>query len=529
MARLSRGWLGVCLFSLSFNLGFSLVFKEISAPDVVPPSLNTRTTEDLDFSYLDLLSRDSFYWTGAQNGHPTLANLTIDLPGDDETVVSIDRFKHLLASIQCTNGTMTIPFKNDKAYEYIKRGWEWLNDVDPHKLVIVVGAGDCGWNPTRIPFAASSVVFDDVANTAKFFGKTMAWKDFQNYELTVGRYRPVSASNAVSQRDFDKTLTLPFNLPLPFSSGQIQTPVDALALTWFCADCGTQGSFDFGFHIETKYGIPQGASISLSPNGVKAVLAPRIAIQADIGGDIDDEWEIGKIPVGGISIPGGILDVGPQVTFSLGYSIGPLQGSAGISTGITASLPDDSELEIGLISPDVSSTGWSPKLDTKPVTVDARLVGEVLVYVKASIDLSAEALGQGFEAGINLKPYVGGALMAQASSGEVCEGEGNHYGVKVYPKAGIALNADVAKANDPEDPLAEAVIASVTASLPTYCASFGGSSGTSSSPMPSSSVASSSIPAPPATTNPTGSASPIPTPSSSSNLIRRETYVTSLL
>ncbi|KAL2846116.1 hypothetical protein BJY01DRAFT_234715 [Aspergillus pseudoustus] len=525
MARLSQGFLRAFLIFLLFQVGFSLVFKEIPAPDVVPRALRTRTAEDLDLSYLDLLSRDSFYWTGAQNGHPTLANLTIDLPGDDETVISIDRFKHLLTSIYCTNMTMTVKLKNDKAYEYIKRGWEWLNDVAPNKLVVVAGAGDCGWNPTRIPFAASTVVFDDVANTARLVGKTMTWRDFQNYELTVGRYRPVS--DAVSRRDIDKTLALPFNLPLPFSSGQINTPVDALDLTWFCVDCGTQGSFDFGFHIETKYGVPKDASISLSPNSVKAVLTPRIAIQADIGGDIDDEWEIGKIPVGGISIPGGILDVGPQVTFSLGYSIGPLQGSAGISTGVSVSIPDDSELEISLISPDISSTGWAPKLEMKPITVDARLVGEVLVYVKASIDLSAEALGQGFEAGINLKPYVGGALMAQATSGEVCEGEEDHYGVKVYPKAGVALNADVAKADDPADPLAEAVIASVTASLPTYCAGFGGDKDPSSTPGPSSSAP---TPAPSATSNPTESSSPVSTsactPCSSSKLVRRELYTT---
>ncbi|KAL2863315.1 uncharacterized protein BJX67DRAFT_262830 [Aspergillus lucknowensis] len=508
MARLSQGWFSAFLPFLFFQVSLSLVFKEAPASDVVPTDLHTRAVEDLDFSILDLLSRDSFFWTGTQNGHPALANLTIDLPGDDENVVTVDRFKHLLMSVQCTDRTMTLGFKDDKAYGYIKRGWQWLNDLDPRKLVVVAGAGDCGWNPTRFPFSAATVDFDDVANTAKLHGGAIAWKDFQNYELTVGNYRPVS--NPLGQRDIDKSLSLPFNLPLPFSSGKLQTPVDALDLTWFCADCGTEGSFDFGFHIETKLGIPTGASISLSPNGVKATLNPRIAIQADIGGDIDNEWEIGKIPIGGISIPGGILDVGPEITFSIGYSVGPLQGSAGITTGVTVSIPDDSELEISLISPDVSSVGWDPDLETKPVTVDARLVGEVLLYVKASIDLTAEALGQGFEAGINLKPYVGGGIMGQATSDEVCPGEGDHFGVKVYPKAGVALVADVAEADDPEDPLAEATIASVTASLPTYCAGFGGGGGSSSTGVPSSSIPVQTITPPP---------TPYPTPSSF--LIRR--------
>jgi hypothetical protein len=321
--------------------------------------------------------------------------LTIDLPGDDETVVSLERFKHLLKSVQCTNRTMTLGLKNDKAYGYIKRGWQWLNDVDPHKLVIIASARQCNWNPARFPFSASTVVFDDAANTAKLVGKVIAWKEFQNYELTVGNYRPVSTS-ALAHRDIDKTLSLPFNFPLPFPSGRLNTPVDGLAMTWFCADCGTQGSFDFGFHIETKLGIPKGASISLSPNGVSASLAPRIAVQADLSGDVDHEWELGQIPIGGITIPGGILEVGPQITFSLGYAVGPLQGSAGITSGVTVIIPDDSELEIGLIDPDISSTGWTPEVETKPFTVDARLYGEAMVYVKASIDLSAEALGTCF-------------------------------------------------------------------------------------------------------------------------------------
>ncbi|KAL2825977.1 hypothetical protein BDW59DRAFT_172082 [Aspergillus cavernicola] len=372
MARLSHGWLNAGLLFLFFQSSFSLVFQEVRAPDVVPPALRTKTSEDLDFSILDLLGRDSI--------------------------------KHLLRSVQCTNNTMSMGFKNDKAYGYIKRGWQWLNDIDPHKLVVVAGAGDC-------------------------IGRTIAWKEFQDYELTVGNYEPVSRS-ALAQRDIDETLSFPFDLRLPFSSGKLNTPIDDLSLTWFCADCGTEGSFDFG------------ASISLSPNGVKAILNPRIAVQADISGDIDEEWEIGKIPIGGISIPGGILDVGPQITFSLEYTVGPIQGSA--------------------------------EVETKPVTVDARISGGVSLYVKASVELSAEAPSQGLKAGINLQPYVGGSLMAQATSDEVCPDEGDHYGVKVYPKAGVALNAAVAKANDPEDPLAKAVIASITASLPAYCTGFGG-------------------------------------------------------
>ncbi|KAL4886257.1 hypothetical protein BJY04DRAFT_213788 [Aspergillus karnatakaensis] len=486
MARILHSWVSAILLFLLFQIGLALVFEEIPAPDVVPSTLRTRNSEDFDSSLFDLHGRESFYWGGSQNGHLALANLTIDLPGDDETVVSLETFKHLLSYFQCTNRTMTLGLENENAYSHVKSTWQWLNDVDPHKLVVVAGAGECGWNSARIPFSASTVVFDDAANTAKLVGRTISWKDFQNYELTVGNYRPVPTSG-LAQRDIDKSLTLPFSFPLPFPAGQLNTPVDKLALTWFCADCGVEGSFDFGFHIETKLGVPKGASISLSPNGVAATLTPRLAVQADLTGDLDNEWEIGNIPIGGITIPGGILEIGPQITFSLGYSVGPLQGSAGINAGVTVTIPDNSELEIELIDPDIASSGWTPEVETKPFTVDARLYGEALLYVKAAVELSAEALGQGFEVGVNLQPYVGGAMMGQATSGEVCPNEGDHFGVKVIPRVGVALNAAVAKASDPEDPLAEVVVASITAPIPMYCTAWGGDGDSSSTSAPSSS------------------------------------------
>ncbi|KAL4964406.1 uncharacterized protein BDV14DRAFT_200932 [Aspergillus stella-maris] len=464
MARLSQGWLCMSLFVLFFQLSLSLVFDEIPGPDVLPSTLQTRA--DDDFSMLDMLKKDSFYWTGTQNGHLALANLTIDLPGDDETVVSLDRFAHLLRSIDCTNRTMTVGFTNQKAYDHVRKVWNWLNDQDPHKLVVVAGARECGWNAYRVPFYASTIAFNDTSNSATLTGKAIAWREFQNYELTVGNYNPVSGSKLARTlnlhgRDMDESMSLPFDIPLPFPSGQLNTPpgVSDLALTWFCSDCGTKGSFDFGFHIETKLGIPQGASISLTPNSVSTTINSRVAIQADLTGSLGHEWEIGGIPIGGISIPGGILDVGPAITFSLGYSVGPLQGSAGVTSGVTASIPDEAELEIDLLDPDVEASGWDADVQAQDVVLDARIVGDVQIYVKASIELSAEALGQGFEAGINLKPYAGAGLTAQASTDEVCPDSGSNFGVMVYPKAGIALNAAVAKASEPEDPLVEAVIA----------------------------------------------------------------------
>lgn len=64
MARFSRNWLVASFFFILFQIGFALVFDEVPASDVVPSSLQTRASEDVDLSMLELLKKDSFYWTG---------------------------------------------------------------------------------------------------------------------------------------------------------------------------------------------------------------------------------------------------------------------------------------------------------------------------------------------------------------------------------------------------------------------------------------------------------------------------------
>ena len=62
MARFLQGWLSVSF--ILFQISFALVFDEVPASDVVPSNLQTRASDDVDLSMLELLKRDSFYWTG---------------------------------------------------------------------------------------------------------------------------------------------------------------------------------------------------------------------------------------------------------------------------------------------------------------------------------------------------------------------------------------------------------------------------------------------------------------------------------
>lgn len=324
---------------------------------------------------------------GSQNGRSALGNLTVHMPGDAENIISMEKFQPLLQSTQCTNKSMTMDFKDERSYQYGQRLWQWVNDADDRKFVLVAGNGHCGWNEHRLPFVVSNVLFSDAKNTISVIGYVSDWKTVAHtYELFVGGH-PSS-----EKRDIDHTFSLDFNHALPLSSKSLST--GDFKFTYDCEDCGTKGEFDFQFELKTELFIPTGVSMTLSPQGVSANFNPRLGLSANFTGTKSDEMELGKIPIDGLTIPGGILDLGPEIVFSWGYALGPIVGTAGVSTGVSIGLEDSAELKIDLTSPDVSARGWTPKVTKKPITVDASISGGIKVNAKAAIQLALEALGE---------------------------------------------------------------------------------------------------------------------------------------
>ena len=309
------------------------------------------------------------------------------MPGNHENLISMEKFYPLVESTQCTHKSMTLKFIDDKAYDYGKKAWEWVNEKDEHTFVLIAGQGHCGWNLNRLPFVVSNVLFHDEKKNILITGTVSTWKKVAHtYDLFVGGHPELA------KRDLDPSFSLDFNHALPLSSKSFS--VGDVTFDYECEGCGTKGDFDFEFHISTKLLIPTGASMTLSPQGVSADFSPSLKLSANFTGTESNEYELGKIPIDGISIPGGVLDLGPEITFSLGYELGPVTGSATVSTGVTASLEDAAQLTIDLTDPDVSASGWSPTIETKPLTLDAAISGGVKVYIKAGIQLALEALGQ---------------------------------------------------------------------------------------------------------------------------------------
>lgn len=377
-----------------------------------PVDLLQHRDNQFDHSHLDLLKQETFLWggmsshpwhgsypaqenntlrIGAVNGRYALGNFTVFMPSDKENIISLEKVYPMLTSTSCTSNSISLNFKDEKSYRYGYEAWNWVNKDKHRTFLLVAGAGHCRWNTDRLPFVVENVLFNNKTKTIKAVGEVSEWKKVaHSYELTVGG-RPSHSSKSKGKRDYERVYTLGVNYPLPLSKRSFGG--SGFKFNYDCSSCSTKGEFEFDFHIKTTFGIPDDVSMVLTPHGVAAIFTPHLGLSADLTGNYSKTWDLGEIPIGGFSIGGGILDIGPKIVFQAGLVMGPLQGSAGIQLGGTASLPDASELSIDLMGPDISSSGWSPSFAAAPVTVDAAISGSVQVTLGASVDLTLQALG----------------------------------------------------------------------------------------------------------------------------------------
>ncbi|KAF7513879.1 hypothetical protein GJ744_006493 [Endocarpon pusillum] len=136
---------------------------------------------------LELKSTETCLW-GAQDGSDaTLGNLTVSMPGNDENILSMEKFEGMLTSAECNAQGMTPGFEDDSSFAYAQRVWDWVNGAENHTFLMVAGKGDCRNNPYRIPDLVHSIEYNEERNIARLDAMKGGWKDLaHSYELHVG-------------------------------------------------------------------------------------------------------------------------------------------------------------------------------------------------------------------------------------------------------------------------------------------------------------------------------------------------------
>ena len=431
-----------------------------------------------DCGMLSLRSAESFLWgglslsftpcgyadqcSGEDGSSAVFGNLTVHFPGDEENIVSMQRFQGMTKSVTCRNNTnsMEIAFQNDKTFQCAKNLWDWVNGADNHTFVMVAGTGDCGWNDRRVPFIVSTIQYDEEANTAHLGAKASEWSTTaHSYELHVGTLEPQSSTTRRSI--FDPAMRVNQNTSMDFEHKvpdvALTFPaVSDLSVTFACVECKTHGSFQFAFHLETQFFGLKKASVSFSPRGVNMDINSKVTFSDSLVGKKRFAEDLIAIPLGGITIED-IVDLGPEIVFQAGVDVGPLTASTTFTSGVSLSLEDSAQMTLDLLGSSVTSDGWTPTVSQKPLSVDAKITGEVKAFLKARIQLSATVLGFGYTAGVGLSPYVSANLSALASDTGACadDVQKHAFGVSAGAYFGVEVKAEI---EDNGQPLLEKVL-----------------------------------------------------------------------
>jgi hypothetical protein len=345
-----------------------------------------------------------------------IANLTVNMPDEAENIISMERFDGMLTNIECNADNLALTFEDDATFLYAQRVWDWVNGADNHSFVMVAGPGDCGNNTRRLPYVISTMQYDEVANKAVLAASLSSWEAIAHtYDLVVGDISGSPDHNnqtqAVQKRDIDKSTSIDFVHDFPFS---VALSANGLSASLACTNCSTAGSFETQFTISQKFFIPTGASMKMQPRGVSAIAQVKLSGSGSTD-SLTKEFTLLEIPISAFTIPG-VFDLGPFLTVSVGAEILGLTLSAGITTGATMKFDDAAIMEVDLLHPEKNTfSGWEPTIDAVDVKVDASITGGVAVFLKPALVLKAEALGQGFEVGINMKiPNINAKMSAIA-------------------------------------------------------------------------------------------------------------------
>lgn len=305
--------------------------------------------------------------------------------GEAENIISMEKFYPMLKSTKCAADHMTLNFENKRSYKYGRRIWHWVNGADERTFVMVAGLGHCGWNGDRLPFIVSNAHFDDISNAVTLVGRVSDWKTVAHtYEIYLGGH------HALAKRDFQKSFSVPFTHPYPghneWGSGDVK-------FTYDCNGCGTTGDFEMDLSVQGDAWNPTAASVTIRPQGVAANFNPALGLTAQLAGSDSQEFTLLTIPIDHVGWKG-VLDLGPDVVFSVGYTVGPLTGTADIGTEMSLSLQDGAELTLDLLSPGASASGWTPSFNVQPLTVNATISGSAQLNLKAAVALTLDVFGK---------------------------------------------------------------------------------------------------------------------------------------
>lgn len=353
-----------------------------------------------------LMAEDALYW-GGEDG--TVAELWIEMAGEDEAIVDMEYFDDLVESMSCPEdgSDITITFLADADLSAAAETWRWVTKNEDNHFLLMVGAGDCVWNEDRILYHVQDLDYAPETKTVTLAAEKTNWKEaVHSYDLNVGKAALAGTTPEATKfkRDiFDSIgdffggevnpdLSVPLDIDL--SGGAITFTIDGISLSGTCKTCSTTGTLDVEATFRVRWFDIEEASIDISTAGLSATAI----IALKVGGDLTDALIERSLPIfkaspAGIVIPG-IVTIGPTVGVALTAGVSAIKGDITLTLGGTATIPASTWRLDFLNEAGSVAEGWNPSLETVPLEADLSVAVTASTSLDASIGLELSALGK---------------------------------------------------------------------------------------------------------------------------------------
>jgi hypothetical protein len=165
--------------------------------------------------------------------------------------------------------------------------------------VLVASAQACEPESRRQPFLVSDLDFDEVHNKVLMKAVLKTWEDIAvTYSFKITSQPVAPGGPALPKRD-GKTMSLEHD----FSQRLFDVNTKSLDIGVACNPCGTEGSVNIDFDLDTKWKIPVGASMTVTPQNLAAV----VGLSLELGGELTSAYNPGDVNV--VSVPLTGIDV----------------------------------------------------------------------------------------------------------------------------------------------------------------------------------------------------------------------------
>ena len=343
---------------------------------------------------------------------------------DGRQLVSMERFEGLTTEVDCDK-TMSLKFVSEDAFKYAIGAWNWVNEKEENNFVMIANHDGCGPDQERVPYSITDVDYDEENFIAYLTGTEMKWTDMES-DLII-EYGTVPDGALTRRLDVSKSgsVTMSMQKSLGASKNLWSGKHSGITLNLNCLQCGTSGSLRFSGRVKASIGLFKITIKELYMQTQPQNLQARLHLQmtASGSGSYSNSKRLLSFPLpGSISIPK-IFKLGATCDYDVGMDAS-IKGSASLSYGVIAKVPNSAMLKVDLRTPSKSKfSGWKPTFEQIPLKAKAEINGRLAVYSQPGVSCGIKVLNKyGYEVALKMKlPEIAAVLSSKVNShGGLC-------------------------------------------------------------------------------------------------------------